>query len=520
MCFAEFFCFFVGKLRVCVIYFNKQGAFIMSKSNKKISLAYKIVFALTIAFFLLYFVMFLVFGLSATKVNDADIKGGLGDVFKYHFSGIKGLFSFNFHQASNIIYFSLSGFLYFFILITVIYIAVGVLLIVKRKRLILIPGMVASLLVLFVFIMVATGTPKYWYIINKRAPFDNNNSLMGPTFGLLVFSVFYTLSAYVLYFYSAFLAIKNPAISESENKEEEKQDTPEEVAKKEAPKAEEVPAQETVKQEESPVDEKPINDDEPVLFEEVKDDEESEKSDKENKEDLKTMLMELVRDVVRDEIARNNAYQGRPNNQNPTGYGSPLIVQYFNTMPSEAPQPAPQPVKQENKSQPQPEVKKEVKVSVPASTSQPAEEKKPIIRIPFVERMLSADKEMQNNYNELKNEILSYGVNSRVSNSGDTFRLHRKTYIKITIAGLSLKLYFALNPDDYKDSSLPIQNAGHKGIYEEIPLVFKVKSGLSMRRCKQLIQDVFDKNGFEQGEVGNINWVEDLKNSPNDDDDD
>ena len=80
--------------------------------------------------------------------------------------------------------------------------------------------------------------------------------------------------------------------------------------------------------------------------------------------------------------------------------------------------------------------------------------------------------------------------------------------------------YFALNPDDYKDSTLPIQNAGHKGIYQEIPLVFKVKSGLSMRRCKQLIQDVFEKNGFEQGPVGNINWVEDLKNAPQNDDED
>ena len=142
------------------------------------------------------------------------------------------------------------------------------------------------------------------------------------------------------------------------------------------------------------------------------------------------------------------------------------------------------------------------------------EEKKPIIRIPFTERMLNADDEMKNNYNELKNEILSYGVNSRVSNSGDTFRLHRVTYVKITIAGLSLKLYFALNPDDYKDSTLPVQNAGHKGIYAEIPLVFKVKSGLSMRRCKQLIQDVMDKNGLEQGEIKDINWVEQLKAEP------
>ena len=175
--------------------------------------------------------------------------------------------------------------------------------------------------------------------------------------------------------------------------------------------------------------------------------------------------------------------------------------------------------------EPAPEVQPEPAPILEAATpleevAAPVEEKKPIIRIPFTVRMLSADKEMQDNYNELKNEILSYGVNSRVSNSGDTFRLHRKTYVKITIAGLSLKLYFALNPDDYKDSTLPIQNAGHKGIYEEIPLVFKVKSGLSMRRCKQLIQDVFDKNGLEQGEIGNTNWVEELNNVQAEDDKD
>ena len=74
-----------------------------------------------------------------------------------------------------------------------------------------------------------------------------------------------------------------------------------------------------------------------------------------------------------------------------------------------------------------------------------------------------------------------------------------------------------MNPDDYKDSTLPVQNAGHKGIYAEIPLVFKVKSGLSMRRCKQLIQDVMDKNGLEQGEIKDIDWVEELKREPEND---
>ena len=84
-------------------------------------------------------------------------------------------------------------------------------------------------------------------------------------------------------------------------------------------------------------------------------------------------------------------------------------------------------------------------------------------------------------------------------------------YVRITVAGKSLKLYFALNPDDYSDSKIPVQDAGHKGLYAEIPLVFKVRSGLSVRRCKELIQDVMEKDSLEQGEVGKVNWIKELK---------
>ena len=147
---------------------------------------------------------------------------------------------------------------------------------------------------------------------------------------------------------------------------------------------------------------------------------------------------------------------------------------------------------------------------VPEPAPEPEAEKAKIIRIPFQERITSAEKEMKDNYNELKNYILAYGVKSRVSNSGDTFRLHRKTYVKLTIAGKSLKLYFALNPEDYKDSTIPVGDASEKNIYAEIPLIFKVRSGLSMRRAKQLIADVMAPDGLVQGEVGKVNWVKEI----------
>ena len=540
----------------------------MQNERKKLSRGLIIVLALTYISFLVFFICIFALGGLASKCADPELKGGVGDVFKYLFNDVGGLFSFNFHEKSNVVYFSLSGLLYFFIFIAILYLIVGIWVIYKKKRYIVIPGLVASLLVVLVFIILAGGSPKFWAIINNIAPFDSKNNLSGATFAILIFGFLFILLSYISYFISLFEAFKNPALEVNEkalknstNKNEEsvvfEEYQPE-------PEPEQIPEPEPARNAQAKIAQEPENE----------------------KADLKSLLKEVVRDIVRDEIARNNANQPKNDFNSASGgsvtgatFGGPLVVQYFNggiqgatpvskpveqpvkeepkeeaPVPVEEPQEVPQeqpveeaqaeetPVEEtapieepiaepspvdevieEQISEPEPQIEPAPVPEVVATVEEPApaaEEKKPIIRIPFTDRMLNADKEMQDNYNELKNEILSYGVNSRVSNSGDTFRLHRKTYVKITIAGLSLKLYFALNPDDYKDSTLPIQNAGHKGIYEEIPLVFKVKSGLSMRRCKQLIQDVFDKNGFEQGEIGNTNWVEELKNVQAEDDKD
>lgn len=134
-----------------------------------------------------------------------------------------------------------------------------------------------------------------------------------------------------------------------------------------------------------------------------------------------------------------------------------------------------------------------------------------LARIPFPTRMLEADQELKQCYNELKAEALAYGLKSRLSNSGDTFRLHAKTYMKIAIAGKSLKLYFALNPSDYSESSFPITDAGTKNLYKDIPLVFKVRSPLSVRRARQLLSDACKKDDLLLGKIVHRDWVSPLK---------
>ncbi len=165
--------------------------------------------------------------------------------------------------------------------------------------------------------------------------------------------------------------------------------------------------------------------------------------------------------------------------------------------------------------EPQPVVEEVVEEPITETAEVPAadekkDDEKAVERIPFAERVLNLDDDIKDAYNELKAEALSYGLKSRLSLSGDTFRLHTKTYLKIVVAGKGLKLYLALDPHDYKDSPIPVKDVGVKNIYKDIPLAFKVKSGLSLKRAKQLIKDACEKDGLVSGEVAPLNYVSQL----------
>ena len=162
------------------------------------------------------------------------------------------------------------------------------------------------------------------------------------------------------------------------------------------------------------------------------------------------------------------------------------------------------------KEEPLPMEKKDEAVVTETPAITPASEEEEERRIPFATRLLSLDDDIKEYYNLLKEEALSYGLKSRLSISGDTFRLHTKTYLKIVVAGKGLKLYMALDPSAYKDSSIPVKDAGTKNLYKDIPLVFKVKSPLSLRRAKSLIKDVCEKDGLKQSEITTFDYVAQL----------
>lgn len=160
---------------------------------------------------------------------------------------------------------------------------------------------------------------------------------------------------------------------------------------------------------------------------------------------------------------------------------------------------------EEKKEEPAPVVE-EAKLETPAPI------KNEFVRISFAERLLKSDNNVKANYNEIKNELISYGLKSRVAFAGDTYRLHKIEYAKITVAGKGLKLYLALDPKKYADTTMPVSDASNKGLYENVPLMIKIKSDLSIRRAKQLIQDMLKDNPeFKKTDMKPVNWVKELK---------
>lgn len=135
------------------------------------------------------------------------------------------------------------------------------------------------------------------------------------------------------------------------------------------------------------------------------------------------------------------------------------------------------------------------------------------VKLNFQEKLLTSGTDLVLAYNSLKNLLMSYGLKDRVSNSGDTFRLHKKTYCKITMGGSHLKIYLALDPKNYLNTAVPVGDASFKELYRDIPLVFRVKSDSSLQRARDLVVDCMNTQNLTQiSEEGQIDYASQLKN--------
>lgn len=120
-------------------------------------------------------------------------------------------------------------------------------------------------------------------------------------------------------------------------------------------------------------------------------------------------------------------------------------------------------------------------------------------RASFETKLKKSDEDLRHKYYDLRDYIKSYGVHNRISIPGDTFSAHRVRYAFITVAGKHLRINLCLDPKKYDGTTIPVDaNTAKK--FDDLPLVFKVKSDLSFRRAEQLIDDLMAQKGIAKPE--------------------
>ena len=112
-----------------------------------------------------------------------------------------------------------------------------------------------------------------------------------------------------------------------------------------------------------------------------------------------------------------------------------------------------------------------------------------IKRRTFSEKLKKASPELRKNYKAIKQAAIDCKLKGRISKTADTYHLGRKTYLKITIAGKTLKCYFAIDAKNYSDTAIPLEISDKKA-YQDTPTLLRVKSSLAVRRAISIISDM------------------------------
>ncbi len=103
----------------------------------------------------------------------------------------------------------------------------------------------------------------------------------------------------------------------------------------------------------------------------------------------------------------------------------------------------------------------------------------------YLSRLMFADEKLKNNYAEVKNYMLSYGVTSRYSNNKETFRKKGLVAV-IRVLEKSFNVYLNIMPEPFIEEGYNIRNASDIKQYEQTPLLIKIQTKKSITEFKEI----------------------------------
>ena len=117
----------------------------------------------------------------------------------------------------------------------------------------------------------------------------------------------------------------------------------------------------------------------------------------------------------------------------------------------------------------------------------------------FEAKFIQSDDEVKHWYTEIKNLLLSYKTcRSRISWKRETFKAQKEVVAKLVYRGNTLCVFLPLNPADFVDVK-GVEDASKMPVYEDTPLMVRLKNEKRKRLALELIERVMTERGILHG---------------------
>ena len=140
----------------------------------------------------------------------------------------------------------------------------------------------------------------------------------------------------------------------------------------------------------------------------------------------------------------------------------------------------------------------DVAIAVEPVGFEPGEAKAKYVNKSFAQKMLLADEVIKDRYDELKNYALRFKrLKARISKKFDSINKGRLQFVKLSVAGKTLKLY--LNMDiNVTEPKFHCKDVREKKTYEPVPVLLRIKSGRAVKYAKILIDQCAESHGLKE----------------------
>ena len=116
----------------------------------------------------------------------------------------------------------------------------------------------------------------------------------------------------------------------------------------------------------------------------------------------------------------------------------------------------------------------------------------------FEGRICVASKENKEFYNKVKNKLLSYGLVSRISKTGEKFRIKKNYLAQIKFTAKQMVLYLALEPNQFENTKYKGKDVSAKKAYASTPFQYKTKSERKTQWMLELIDLLAKKHNLQK----------------------